>query len=97
MFVVEARVETEHASKYIAQLCKHFRHKVPAEYDEISGEVDFQPGRCELKAEAGALFMRCETDDEENVGRLKFILEDHLKRFAWREKPEITWKGAPGH
>ena len=46
MFVVEARVETEHASKYIAQLCKHFRHKVPAEYDEISGEVDFQTGRC---------------------------------------------------
>lgn len=92
MFVFESRVATAHAPKYIAQLCKHFRHKVPAEYDEGSGHVDFQPGTCVLKAEEGVLVMRCETEDEKNVGRLKFILEDHLKRFAWREEPDIEWK-----
>jgi len=91
MFVIETRVPTEHASKYIAQLCKHFKHKVPADYDDVSGMVDFQPGKCSLTAERDGLLMRCESEEESNLGRLKFILEDHLQRFAWREKPVIEW------
>lgn len=91
MPIAEARVATQNGSKYVAQLCKHFRHKVPAEFDERSGQVDFQPGQCTLKVEEGALLVRCESEDEMAMGRMKFILEDHLKRFAWREKPEIDW------
>lgn len=92
MHTAESRIQTAHASKYIAQLCKHFHHKVPVEYDEISGRVDFQPGLCMLQVADGALVIRCEAEDEAGLGRLKFILEDHLQRFAWREKPLIEWK-----
>ena len=92
MLVSEAKVKTEKASRYIAQLCKHFQHKVPAEYDEREGRVDFQPGNCVMTAADGVLTMRCEADDEKAMGRVKYILDDHLTRFAWREKPEIVWE-----
>lgn len=84
-------VKTDKATKYVAQLCKHFKHKVPAQYTEAHGQVDFQPGDCELNADPTGLHIRCSTDDENNLGRLEFILEDHLKRFAWREDVEIIW------
>ena len=44
----EARISTEHAGKYLAQLCKHFAHKVPATWADDLGDVDFGPGTCHM-------------------------------------------------
>ena len=35
----EARVGTAHAQRYLAQLCKHFGHKLPTTYDDVSGQI----------------------------------------------------------
>jgi len=29
--------------------------------------------------------------DEEGLDRAKFIIDDHLSRFAFRETPDLNW------
>lgn len=91
MHVVEAQVKSEKASRYLVQLCKHFAHKTPTDYDESTGRVDFQPGLCVMYAVGDQLSLRCEAQTEPALHRVKAIVEDHLVRFAWREKIAVTW------
>ncbi|MDA7949491.1 MAG: DUF2218 domain-containing protein [Hyphomicrobiaceae bacterium] len=92
MIKEEARVQTEKASKYLMQMCKHFAHKVPVEFDERAGRVDFQPGHCVMRVENNLLVLSCEADAEGEMARMKLILDDHLKRYAWREEVDIKWQ-----
>lgn len=92
MIKAEARVRTERASRYLVQMCKHFRHKVEAEWTDVSGRVDFAPGLCHMRVEDGKLVIQCEAANERELGRVKYILGDHLTRFAWREEIEMTWE-----
>ena len=91
MLKSEARIATPAARKYLVQLCKHFRHKVPAEYDDSQGRVDFQPGDCLMTASEDQLIIHCEGEDEFTMLRMKKILEQHLQQFAWREDLAIEW------
>ena len=95
MIKEEARVQTAKASKYLMQMCKHFAHKVPVEFDEREGKVDFEPGHCVMTVEKDLLVMSCEADGENEMARMKYILDDHLKRYAWREEIEINWEIMP--
>ncbi|MCC7251083.1 DUF2218 domain-containing protein [Hyphomicrobium sp.] len=96
MHVVEAHVKSEKASSYLVQLCKHFAHKTPTDYDESRGRVDFQPGLCVLHAVGDQLSLRCEALNESTLLRVKDVVEVHLVRFAWREKIALTWtEGVP--
>jgi hypothetical protein len=88
----EARVRSERASRYLVQMCKHFRHKVEAEWTDDTGRVDFAPGFCHMRVENGELIMLCEGNDERELGRAKYIVEDHLVRFGWREDIHVTWE-----
>lgn len=85
------QISTAHASRYIAQLCKHFRHKVPASWDANSGEADFGLGRCRMAAADGTLTLTCLADTAEGLGRVRLIVEDHVVRFAWRESLTVAW------
>jgi hypothetical protein len=92
MKTANARYETENASRYLQQLCKHFAHKVKVEYDSHSGHAELPPGPARLKADESALDIEVTGPDDEGLTRAKFIIEDHLKRFAHREQPgALTW------
>lgn len=86
-----ACVTTANASRYMQQMCKHFGHKVPVEFDTISASVDFPFGDCRMKASEGELDIVCTSDTDETLERTKQVIYDHLVRFAWREKPVIVW------
>jgi hypothetical protein len=92
----EARVPTAVPRRYLAQLCKHFQHKLPVTFDEGHGRIEFAAGRCELDAEAasGILVMRVVAGDEPDLARLEDVVARHLVRFAFREKPEVRWTRA---
>ena len=92
MIVQEARIAMEFPGRMISKLCKHFRHKVPAEWDNHAGRVDFQPGLCLLTAEADHLHVRIEGADDKEIGRMHFVLEDHMRRFVRGEELTITWQ-----
>ena len=92
MYIVETTATTASASKYLQQLCKHFAHKVRAEWTPESGEVDFPFGVCSMTAKGEELKIRCETADGENIPRLKGVIDSHLERFAWREDLKLQWQ-----
>ncbi|MEP2759800.1 MAG: DUF2218 domain-containing protein [Roseibium sp.] len=92
MLVSTLTIKTASASKYLQQLCKHFAHKVPVDWDTSKGEVSFPGGYCRLDAEPDQLAIRCEADEEVKLTRVKAIIDDHVKRFAWREDLTLEWQ-----
>lgn len=91
MHVAEAQVRSERASRYLVQLCKHFSHKTPADYDQVRGQVDFQPGLCVMHAAGDQLTLRCEASSELDLHRVKDIVAGHLVRFAAQEELAVIW------
>ena len=77
-----AEVATEHASRYVTRLCKHFAHKVPAEYKDGRGRVDFPFGQCQMEAAAGRLNLRCQAEDRASLERACEVVGSHLERMA---------------
>jgi len=88
----QARIETGSASKYLQQLCKHFAHKVEVDYDAHAAHVRFPFGECRMAADDAVLRIECDAETEETLKRAQGVIDEHLVRFAWREKPAIVWE-----
>ncbi len=81
-----ARIPTEHASKYLQQLCKHWSHKLTVEFDPRDGKVTFDDTRaCKFHATPEHLDLHVETASDEELERTQGTVINHLKRFAFRE------------
>lgn len=89
-----ANVATEHASRYLQQLCKHWAHKFPVEFDPTHGTIDLSLGRTTMDADASALHIAVSTDEAGSLERLESVVADHIKRFAFREELSFDWKRA---
>lgn len=87
-----AQVESERASIYLQQLCKHFAHKMAVEFTPERGVIPFSVGTCRLEAAGNILTMRAEAEDAERLAQLQDIIARHLVRFAFRAPPEIVWQ-----
>ncbi|QPC93341.1 DUF2218 domain-containing protein [Mesorhizobium sp. INR15] len=90
-----ADVATEHASRYLQQLCKHWAHKFPVEFDPNHGVIDLSMGRTVMDADAATLHITVTTEDAGSIGRLEEVVADHIKRFAFREELTFNWAQAP--
>lgn len=88
MPTASARIETPNARKYLAQLSKHFAHKIAVEGSEDDARLSFPAGPIHLSADDAALHVRVEAADAESIDRLKDVLWRHFERFAFRE-PEL--------
>jgi len=92
MITSTSRYETPNASKYLQALCKHFGHKVTVEYDSEKGQAALPPGPASFLADGDGLNIKVTGEDEKGIQVAQYIVEDHLKRFAFRENPEaLTW------
>jgi hypothetical protein len=87
-------IDSERASIYLQQLCKHFAHKRPVEFTPEKGEIAFAIGTCRLSANGSTLELGCESDDAEQLAHLEDLIARHLLRFAFRNPPEIKWQTA---
>jgi len=94
MYAAKAEVKSEKAATYLVQLCKHFAHKIPTDYDEARGCVDFQPGLCVMHTSGNMLILECQADSEPALQRVTQVIADHLVRFAWKENLAISWTKA---
>ena len=90
----EAAIATEHASRYLQQLCKHFAHKRPVAFDPHAGEISFSVGECRLKAEGNTLRLMLTAPNAEDMEQLKDVVVRHLVRFAFREQLQVNWQNA---
>lgn len=87
-----AIVKTEHGSRYLQQLCKHWSHKMTVEFDALKGRVEFpSSAQLTLAASASDLTLDLDVEQAEERPRLEAVVEDHIKRFAFRETLEFTW------
>jgi hypothetical protein len=86
-----AHIETEHASTYLQQLCKHFAHKLPVEFTPSQGRIPFAAGTCTLAADDAKLTLEAEAASADDLAHVQDIVERHLVRFAFREPPTVRW------
>lgn len=95
MVTSTSEIQSQRASIYLQQLCKHFAHKLPVTYGPESGEIKFSIGTCRLSATAERLELRAEAGDATRLAELQDVVARHLVRFAFREAPSITWHPQP--
>lgn len=93
--IAESLIKTENASKYIKWLCSHFNIKTQAEWDDTQGQIHFPFGECLMQARPEAVFVQIETEDAEDFARLKFVVGDHIERFAKKDAVQVTWVDQP--
>lgn len=91
----DIRIKTEHASKYLQQLCKHFAHKVEVTFDKNNGCAALPPGPCTMVARPDELYIHCQSDDAQKLPMSRSIIEIHLVKFAWREEFAFDWSDCP--
>jgi uncharacterized protein len=85
-----AVVETEHASRYLQQLCKHWSHKFAVEFSPTEGRIDLGEGRVvDLRADDASLTVEVEAPE---LPRTEQVVVDHIVRFAFRENLVFDWK-----
>jgi hypothetical protein len=87
--------QTEHASKYLQQLCKHFAHKVDVTYDENRGEAALPPGPATLQASNTALSVTISGETSEQRETARHVIDIHLQKFAFREEFEVMQWSEP--
>jgi hypothetical protein len=91
-----AAVPTEHASRYLQQLCKHFAHKLPVTFDPKAGSIAFPIGTCRLAATDTVLTLDLETPNAGDMAQLQDVVVRHLVRFAFREELAVDWTEMAG-
>lgn len=90
-------VRTDHASRYLQQLCKHWSHRFDVEFNEATGKVPFSPeASLGLAASATSLIMTLSVEKSEDLERMQAVVADHLKRFAFREELDVAWTADAG-
>jgi len=88
-------VTTVNASSYLQRLCKHFAHKVPAEWDAAGGHAALPGGRAEFAATHDRLEIVIRGENPAGLDRARAIVEDHLLRYAFREDlAPLVWERA---
>jgi len=87
-----ASVPTEHASRYLQQLAKHWAHKFPVEFTAEAATLDLPMGRCELRAGPGALEISLAGAPDTDMDRFQTVVVDHLQRFGHRETLVFDWR-----
>jgi len=85
--IANATVATEKGSRYMQQLCKHWSHKFPVEFDTEKGRVEMPNCLLVMTAHPEGLDVALDVAEGGDVERLKVVVAEHLDRFAFREAP----------
>jgi uncharacterized protein len=86
---------TQHGSKYLQQLCKHFAHKTEVTFDTHQGSVTLRSGQANLTADDAGLTVVVTAPDAEALPGAQFAIDKHLAIFAHREGfTAMTWAQA---
>lgn len=90
-----ANPATEHASRYLQQLCKHWSHKFEVRFTPEAGEIVLPLGKVELIAMSDQLEIRLHPLAGADHDSFKRVVAEHLDRFAHKEAPlDYRWRAA---
>jgi len=85
-FVVTSRPE-----RYIKQLVSHFGNKVKTELTDGGGRLEFDFGRCDLKAAPTGIELIGTAEDVAQLETLKDVVARHLVRFGANDQLSVSW------
>ncbi len=88
-----AEVPTTHAARYMTQLCKHWSHKFPVNFDSQDGRIELPSGPLLMHAGPESLKLTLEAEPASLV-RMQGVVEEHVRRCAFRETLEFAWSAA---
>lgn len=109
MLTTEARIETERASRYLVQFCRHASEMSQhphqdddkrrpqlgnVEWSDSAGTMSLSWGRCMLSAGPDELVLRAEAIDQDNLRRLQDLLTVRLESFGHRDGLRVRWQPA---
>lgn len=90
-------IKTKSAHKYVAQLCKHFAHKVEStfildnEARTAEGLTKFPMGEAVFVAKDDVLTVTAICDSEETCKLVHSVFDSHIIKFAFREQLDYEW------
>jgi hypothetical protein len=86
-----AEVNTANGAALMRNLCNHWGHKFPVECAEKDGRIELPQAVCRLAAAPKSLAVRLELAEGADQSRLEAVVEEHLKRFGFREELVFAW------
>lgn len=85
---------TEHGSRYLQQLCKHWAHKFQVEFDSQQGRIALPEDRTLLmRVNPGTLELHASAPAGAHEQFLQ-VIDSHITRFAFREELTFDWQPA---
>ena len=91
MIQAQATVQTDNPGRYILRLCKHFSHRVPSQWSDEEGQVDFAMGQCLLRVQENALNVVCQAENSQDLEDIQETVKSHFDRFAHQEQLVLHW------
>ncbi|MHB2266056.1 DUF2218 domain-containing protein [Aliihoeflea sp. PC F10.4] len=85
-------VSTQHASRYLQQLCKHWTHKFETEFTPNVGRIAISPGEARLAADEARLSIEVTAPEGADLNQLRDVVQSHIERFAFRETLSFDWQ-----
>ena len=91
MNISRAEVPTEHAVSYLKQLCRHWAHKFPVEFDDTHGKITLPRAYVTLMSSPVVLSVYVEVAEPADQDRMEEVVAEHLQRFGFRETLVFDW------
>ena len=88
-----ARVTIERPARYGKQLASHLGNKIQLEEVASGYKLTFELGVATISPTTEILIMVAESDTNEGLERIKFVLDKHLRQFTTKlPEFEIIWQ-----
>jgi hypothetical protein len=93
MSISRAIVLTPNAESYMRKLGQHWSHEYPVTFDPThTCTIKLVHALCELHATPDTLNIQVTTDHAEDQARIEGVVEEHVKRFGFREELQFPWQ-----
>lgn len=88
-------VPTPNAESYMRKLSQHWSHKYPVTSDPVDTcTIRLTHAVCRLQATPHSLNIQVTVDPTEDQARMEAVVEEHVKRFGFREELVFPWQRA---
>ena len=85
-------VTTQHASRYLQHLSKHWAHKFETEFTPLSSKIALPLGDARLNANETSLIIEVTAHKSEDLTVLQDVVQRHIERFAFKETLAFEWR-----
>ncbi|CAA0097135.1 Uncharacterised protein [BD1-7 clade bacterium] len=89
---VISSVVIDDPSRALKRMCKHFAHKVSADWDDHEGTVDFAMGRCRMRALDETLRFICSAPSASELREITETIDRHVLHFLKARSAAPIWQ-----